>query len=59
MYVDSQSLEGIDDSGRSPITHNPVQHDLIKYIEIDRHFIKEKIDFGTMLIGCPIQSTDR
>ncbi|RDX69467.1 Copia protein, partial [Mucuna pruriens] len=26
------------------IAHNPVQHDRIKYIEIDRHFIKEKLD---------------
>ena len=26
------------------IAHNPVQHDRIKHIEIDRHFIKEKLD---------------
>ena len=26
------------------IANNPVQHDRIKYIEIDRHFIKEKLD---------------
>ena len=26
------------------IAHNPVQHDLTKHIEVDRHFIKEKLD---------------
>ena len=28
------------------IAHNLVQHDRTKYIEIDRHFIKEKLDSG-------------
>lgn len=26
------------------IAHNQVQHDKTKYIKVDRHFIKEKLD---------------
>lgn len=32
------------------IAHDPVQHDRTKHIEIDRHFIKEKISGGILCI---------
>jgi len=28
------------------VTHNLVKHDKIKYIEVDTHFIREKLDNG-------------
>ena len=30
------------------ISNNPIHHDRTKYIEIDRHFIKEKLENGTV-----------
>ena len=32
------------------ISHNSVHHDRTKHVEVDRHFIKEKIDKGTICI---------
>ena len=39
------------------IAHNPVQDDRTKHIEIDRHFIKEKLDYK--LIYTPYVSTKK
>ena len=30
------------------ITHNPIQQDCTKHVEIDRHFIKEKLEDDIM-----------
>ncbi|KAI0519393.1 hypothetical protein KFK09_006839 [Dendrobium nobile] len=38
-----------DNKSAISIAHNPVQHDRTKHIEVDRHFIKEKLDSG--LVG--------
>ena len=35
-----------DNKAAVSIAHNPVQHDRTKHVEIDRHFIKEKIENG-------------
>ena len=33
------------------IAHDLVQHDRTKHIEVDRHFIKEKLDSGLITIA--------
>lgn len=37
-----------DNKAAISIAQNPVQHDRTKHVEIDRHFIKEKIDSGAV-----------
>jgi hypothetical protein len=44
-----------DNESAISIAHNPVQHDRTKHIEVDRHFIKEKLDSG--LICTPYVSS--
>nr|KYP66558.1 Copia protein [Cajanus cajan] len=44
-----------DNKSAISIAHNPVQHDRTKHIEVDRHFIKEKLDSG--MICTPYVST--
>ena len=48
LYCDNKSAINI--------AHNPVQHDRTKHVEVDRHFIKEKLDSG--LICTPFVSTE-
>ena len=40
LYCDSKSAISI--------AHNPIQHDRTKHVEIDRHFIKEKLNCGSI-----------
>lgn len=35
-----------DNKATISIAHNPVHHDRTKHVEVDRHFIKEKLDEG-------------
>ncbi|KAF6150229.1 hypothetical protein GIB67_000103 [Kingdonia uniflora] len=35
-----------DNKAATMIAHNPIQHDHIKYVELDRFFIRENIDKG-------------
>lgn len=35
-----------DDKSTISIVHNSIQHDKIKHIDIERHFIKENLDSG-------------
>ncbi|WVZ15866.1 hypothetical protein V8G54_013432 [Vigna mungo] len=44
-----------DNKSAISIAHNPVQHDRTKHIEVDTHFIKEKLDSG--LICTPYVSS--
>nr|GEY11327.1 putative copia-type protein [Tanacetum cinerariifolium] len=39
-----------DNEAAIQISENPVQHDRTKHVEIDRHFIKEKLEAGIIKI---------
>jgi ATP sulfurylase len=38
-----------DNTSAIVIAHNLVQHDQTKHVKIDRHFIKEKLEVGTIV----------
>lgn len=40
-----------DNKSAISIAHNPVQHDRTKHVEIDRHFIKEKLEGGLVTMS--------
>ena len=39
-----------DNKAAISIAHNPILHDRTKHIEVDKHFIKEKIESGLIYI---------
>ncbi|BFG15965.1 hypothetical protein CerSpe_022390 [Prunus speciosa] len=45
-----------DNKAAISIAHNPVQHDRTKHVEVDRHFIKEKLDAG--IVDFPFVKTE-
>ena len=49
-WDDSMKLN-CDNKSAINITHNPIQHDRTKHIEVDRHFIKEKWEEGVMYMS--------
>ena len=40
-----------DNKAAISISYNPVHHDQTKHVEVDRHFIKEKIDEGILKVS--------
>ena len=48
LKVASQSLIKVYCNNKATISiaHNPVLHDITKHVEVDKHFIKEKIESG-------------
>ena len=39
-----------DNQATISISHNPIHHDRTKHVEIDQHFIKEKVENGEFLL---------
>lgn len=38
-----------DDKAVIDISHNPIPHDSIKHVEVDRHFIKKKLNVNNSI----------
>ena len=45
-YPPTQKSNNCDNKAAISISENPVQHDRTKHVEVDRHFIKEKLEGG-------------
>lgn len=50
LYQNKPLMLYCDNKAAIDIANNPVQHDRTKHVEIDRHFIKEKLDRGVICL---------
>lgn len=50
LAIPSPAYLKCDNKASISISENPVQHDRTKHIEIDRHFIREKLDDGVIAL---------
>jgi hypothetical protein len=48
LFEDKLIMLYCDNKTAINIANNPIQHDRTKHMEIDRHFIKNKLDESTM-----------
>jgi hypothetical protein len=48
LFEDKPIMLYCDNKTTINIANNPIQHDRTKHMEIDRHFIKDKLDEGTV-----------
>jgi hypothetical protein len=48
LFEDKPIMLYCDNKTAINIANNPVQHDRTKHVQIDRHFIKDKLDEGIM-----------
>jgi hypothetical protein len=51
LLEDKPIMVYCDNKAAINITNNPIQHDRTKHVEIDRHFIKDKFDDGTVCMS--------
>jgi hypothetical protein len=48
LFEDKPIMLYCDNKAAINIANNPIQHDRTKHVEIDQHFIKDKLDEGTV-----------
>ena len=61
IKMDSPTIVFCDNQSTIRVSHNPVQHDRMKHVDIDRHYIKETLeqnDIKTCYIGTSEQRAD-
>jgi hypothetical protein len=58
LFNNSPLLLYCDNQATISLVNNPVHHDRTKHTEIDRHFIKEKMDEGVIQV-CFVKSRDQ